>query len=108
VPDDAHAFVRTRRPEAAGRVGALQLRAGPGRVLDVPLRDGDLVEPLAVAERDLAEGAAEVARELEGDQLVDEQAAVLGDLDRDVGGRQRERLRGGVPGERERRESDCR
>ena len=76
----------------------------PGRYATLSLRDGDLVERLAVAERNLAEGAAEGTVELEHDHLVDEQAAVAGDLDRDVRRGQGERLRGGVPGERERRQ----
>jgi hypothetical protein len=55
--------------------------------VDVALRDGDLVERLALAEGDLAKGAAEVAVEGEDDELVDDQAAVGRDLDGDVGGR---------------------
>ena len=76
----------------------------PGLYGDVSLRDRHLVERLALAERNLPESAAEGTVELEGDHLVDEQAAVAGDLDRHVRRGQGERLRGGVPGERERRE----
>jgi hypothetical protein len=61
-----------------------------------------LVERLAVAQRNLAESAAEGTVELEDDHLVDEKAAVALDLNRDVRRGQGERLRGGVPGERER------
>ena len=104
VPHDSHALVRPGRAERARLVRAAELGAGSGPVGDVPLRDGDLVERLAVAQRNLAEGAAEGAVELERDHLVDEQAAVAADLNRDVRRRQGERLRGGVPGERERRE----
>ena len=102
VPDDPHALVGLGRPERAGLAGRPELRRGAGAVLDVVLRDRDLVDRLAVAERDLAEGAAVVTVEREGDHLVDDQRPVRRDPDDDVRGRQRERLRGGVPGERER------
>ena len=104
VPHDSHALVRPGRAERPGLARAAELRARAGAVGGVSLRDGDLVERLPVAERNLAEGAAEGAVELEHDHLVDEQAAVAGDLDRHVRRGQGERLRGGVPGERERRE----
>ncbi len=104
VPHDPHALVGPGRAERPGLARAAELRARAGPVGDVSLRDGDLVERLAVAERHLAEGAAEGTVELEHDHLVDEQAAVPGDLDRHVRRGQGERLRGGVPGERERRQ----
>jgi hypothetical protein len=72
--------------------------------VDVALRDRDLVECLALAQRHLPERAAEAADEVERDQLVDDEAAVTPDLDDDLCRREREGLRGGVPGERERRE----
>jgi hypothetical protein len=104
VPDNADAILRPRRPERPGRVGALELRTRARPVCDLALRHRDLVECLALAQRDFAVRAAEVTVELERDQLVDVQAAVTGDLDDDLGRRQRERLRGGVSGERECRE----
>jgi hypothetical protein len=106
VPDDPDPLVSARRPERAGTPGAAELGAGSARVLLVALGDEDLVDGLALAERDLAVGAAEVAHEREHDHLVDDQAAVLLHLDGDVGSGQRERLGVGVPGECERRRSE--
>jgi hypothetical protein len=103
VPHDSHALVRASRAERPGPVRALELRARAGAVRGLSLRDGDLIERLAVPQRNLAERAGEGAVELEDDHFVDEQAAVTGDLDRHIRRRQGERLRGGVPGERERR-----
>ena len=103
VPDDPDPRVRARRAECPRRARALELGAPSGLVLLVALRDGDLIDGLALAERDLAVGAAEVAAERERDHLVDDEGAVLLDLDGDVRGRQGERLRRGVSGERERR-----
>jgi hypothetical protein len=102
VPDDPDPVLGLRRPVGARRARALQLRAAAGGVLLVALGDEDLVERLAVAEGDLAEGAAEVADEREHDHLVDDQAAVLLDLHGDVRRRQGERLRPSASGERER------
>ena len=45
---------------------------------DVSLGDRDLIEALALAERDVAIGAAEVAVEREHDLLGDDEAAVAG------------------------------
>ena len=104
VPHDSHALVRPRRAERSGPVRALELRARAWAVRLLSLRDRDLVERLAVAERDLAERAGKGAVELKDDHLVDEQAAVAGDLDRHVRRGQGERLGGRVPGERERRQ----
>ena len=103
VPDDPDSLVGARRAERPRRARALKLGATAGLVLLLALRHEDLIERLALAERDLAEGAAEVAAEREHDHLVDDEGAVLLDLDGDVRGRQGERLRCGVPGERERR-----
>jgi hypothetical protein len=108
VPDDADAVVRTRRPERARRVGTAELRARARRVLHVALEDRDAVERFALAQRNLAERPAEAAEEVEGDQLVDDERPVALDLDGDLRSRQRERLRGGVPGERERAEDESR
>jgi hypothetical protein len=83
-------------------VGAPELGAAAGTVEDVALGDRDLVEGLAVAERDVPVGAAEVADVREGDVLADDEAAVARDLDDDVRARQREGLRGSVAGEQER------
>ena len=104
VPDDPHALVRLRRPERPRFAGRAELGGRARAVLDVLLRDRHLVERLPVAERDLAEGAAEVTVEGERDHLVDDQRPVRVDLDDDVRGGQRERLGGGVPGEHERRQ----
>jgi hypothetical protein len=68
------------------------------------VRNSNLVECLALTEGDLAKGAAEAAGEVESDHLVDDQRPIGPDLDDDVRGGQRERLRSGVPGERESRE----
>jgi hypothetical protein len=108
VPDNPNAVVCPRDAEPARLAGALQLGAGTGGVVHVSLRHFHLVERLSVAKRDLAICPAEVAGEVEGDQLVDDKAAVRRYLDGDVRGRQRERLCGGVPGERERRENNDR
>jgi hypothetical protein len=70
--------------------------------MGVSLGDADLVDGLALPQRDVAVGAAEVAVERERDVLGDGKAPVAPDLDDDVRARQRERLRGGVSGERER------
>jgi hypothetical protein len=72
--------------------------------LHVSLGDRDLVERLALPQGHLPERAAEAAEEVERDQLVDDEAAVALDLDDDLRRRECERLRGGVPGERERRQ----
>jgi hypothetical protein len=104
MPDDPHSLLRPRRSERARLACAAELRARSGAVRILSLRDGDLVERLAVAQRNLAEGTAEGTVELEDDHFVDEEAAVALDLNRDVRRGQGERLRGGVPGERERRE----
>jgi hypothetical protein len=60
--------------------------------VDVALGDRDLVDRLAVAQRDRSERAGEGPVELERDVLVDDQRAVAADLDRDVGRREGERL----------------
>ena len=104
VPDDPHAVVPALDSVGAGRARTPELGAGARAVADVALRHRDLVDRLAVAERDVAVGAAEVAREGEGDALRDDETAVTTDLDDDVRPRQDERLRGGVAGERERRQ----
>jgi hypothetical protein len=108
VPDDADALLRPCGPEGPGCIGALELRAAARPIGALALGNRDLVERLAVAERDLSKCAAEVAVELERDQLVDVQGAVTSDLDDDLGRRQRERLRGGVSGEREGSQNDNR
>ena len=72
--------------------------------MNVAFRDRDLVERLALAQRHFAEGPAEVAGELERDHLVHGQAAVVRDLHDDVGRREREGLRCGVPGDNQRRQ----
>jgi len=102
VPDDPGAVVESLDPERPGGGGAAELGAAAWPVGDVALRDGDLVEALALAERDVAVAAAEVAVEGEGDVLRDDEAAVARDLDDDVRPREGERLGLGVPGERER------
>jgi hypothetical protein len=61
--------------------------------VDVSLADENLVDRLAVAERDRPERAGEGAVELKRDVLVDDERAVRGELDGDVGPGKRERLR---------------
>jgi hypothetical protein len=104
VPDDAQAVARSGRPERPRRARAAELRAAAGRVLHVALCDGHLVDRIALAERDLAERAAEAAHEGEGDHLVDDDAAVLLHLHGDVGGGEGEGLCRRIPRQRERRE----
>jgi len=104
VPDDPGAVVALLDPVRSGGRAAAELGARPGAVGDVSLGDGDLVEALAVAERDVAVAAAEVAVEGEGDVLRDDETAVARDLDDDVRPREGERLGVCVPGERERRQ----
>ena len=87
VPDDPDSVVRGRRTERTRAPRAAELGAGPARVLPVAFGDEDLVDGLALAQRDLAVGALVVADERERDQLVDDQAAVRLDLDGDVRGR---------------------
>jgi hypothetical protein len=72
--------------------------------VDVPLGDENLVDRLALAERDRPERAREGAVELERDVLVDDERPVPGELDDDVGCRERERLRLRGRGEDERRD----
>ena len=107
MPDDADTVVRSRRPERPGRVGTTELGARARCVVHGSFRDRDVVERLPVVERHLAEGPAEVTDEVERDQLVDDEAAVAADLDDDLGGREREGFRGGVPGERKRPQRDA-
>jgi hypothetical protein len=104
VPHDPEAGVRARRPEAVRGARRADLGRCARAVLDRPLEDGDLVDQLALAQRDLAEGAAEGAREREGDALVDDEGSVRADADDDVGAREVERLRRSRRRERERRE----
>jgi hypothetical protein len=92
VPDDPEAALGSSRPEGAGRARRAELRRGSRPIDDVALRDRDLVDLLAVAERDLAEGAAERAVVDEGDVLVDDQRPVLRDLNDDIGRLKREGL----------------
>jgi len=103
VPDDAQALVGLRRAERVRCACRPELGRCAGLVAPFSLRDADLGDRLSLSEWDLAEGAAEVAREVEGNDLVDDQAAVCGDLDDDVRARQREGLGGRVSGEDERR-----
>ena len=104
MPDDPDPVVALLDPVRPGRRAAAELGAPAGAVGDVALGDRDLIEALALAERDVAIAAAEVAVEREGDVLGDDEAAVAGDLDDDVRPREGERLGVGVPGERERRQ----
>ena len=104
MPDDPGAAFAPFDPVRPGRGAAAELCAPAGAVGDVSLGDRDLVEALAVAERDVAIAAAEVAVESEADVLRDDESAVTGDLDDDVRPREGERLGVGVPGERERRQ----
>ncbi len=92
VPDDPDAALCSSDPVGAGRACRAELRRGSGAVDDVALRDRDLVDLLAVAERDLAEGAAERAVVDERDVLVDDQRTVLRDLNDDIGRLEREGL----------------
>ena len=107
MPDDAQALVGLRRPERVRRTRRPELGRGAGLIAAVSLRNRDLGGRLAVVERDLAEGPAEVPQEVERDDLVDDQAPVGVDLDDDVRARQREGLGGCVSGEDERR-GECR
>ena len=104
MPDDPQPVPEAFDAVGAGRVGAAELCTAPGPVLNIPLRDADLVDALAVAQRDVPVRAAEVAVERKGDVLGDDDASVARDLDDDVRPRKRERLGGGVSGERERRD----
>ena len=85
-------------PPGSSSVG----RSGP--VGAAVLEDGDAVDRLAVAERDVAKAERVGAREGDGDVLLDLDGALRADLDADVA--LDELVRAGVrdPGERERRE----
>jgi hypothetical protein len=102
VPDDPQALVRLGRAKRARSARGAQLGRRPGFVARFPFRDDDVADRLAFPERDLPEGAREVAREVERDRLVDVEAPVLSDLDDDVRRRQREELGGCVSGKDER------
>ena len=106
VPDDPEATVGLGCAVTVGNPGRTELGRGAGGVDATVLRDDDLFDALSLTERDLPEGAAEVAVVAEGDPLVDDERAVRGDLDDDVGGREREGLGCCVPCERERPEDD--
>jgi len=86
-------------------VGAAELRVATGAVRPAVLADEDVVDRLALAERDVAVGAAERAEEFERDVLADELGAVRGDRDVDVGGGERVVLRLSRAGERECRDN---
>ncbi len=101
VPDDAQPLAGDRRAEGPRVAGRAELGGGAGPVGDLALRDRHAVDRLAAYDGDLAEAAAEVAREVVGDSLLDEERAVRGDPHGDVSRRQRERFRGGLPCERE-------
>jgi hypothetical protein len=101
VPDDPETTVGLGRAVAVGVAARAELRRGARRVDPTVLRDDDVLDLLAVAERDLPEGAREGAVVAEGDPLVDDERAVRCDLDDDVGDRERERLRLRTPGRRE-------
>jgi hypothetical protein len=104
VPDDPGAAVALLDAIRPGRGAAAELGAPAGSVGDVTLGHRDLVDALALTERDVAVAAAEVAVEGEGDVLRDDETAVARDLDNDVRPREGERLGVCVPGERERRQ----
>jgi hypothetical protein len=104
VPDDPQALVCLRCPEGAGRTARAELGGGAGTVGRADLEDADLVDRLALAQRDLAEGAAEAAGEGVRDVLVDDEGAVRLHPDDHVGGGQREGTGGRGAGERERGE----
>jgi hypothetical protein len=101
VPDDPETRIRLGsavRPRCAARA---ELGGGSGAVGGARLEHRDLVDQLAVTEGDLAEAAGEATGEGVGDVLVDEERPVGLHPHDDVGGGEREGLRGRVAGERE-------
>ena len=79
VPDDPHALARALDPVCPGPVGAAELRVGAGLVAPAVLAHAHTVDALALAQRDVAVGAAEGSEEVERDLLADEQGAVPSD-----------------------------
>jgi hypothetical protein len=94
VPDDPQATAEVLRAERVRRPRAAELGGGAGCVVASVLGDADVVDPLAAAQRDLAEAAAESARKRVREVLVDGERTVGLDADDDVGGGEREGLRG--------------
>jgi hypothetical protein len=104
MPDDPKSLVGLRRTEGVRRSARAELGRRARGIGAIALEDGDLVDPLPVRQRDLAERAAEIADVAERDPLVDDQGAVPLHLDEHVRGRQRERLGLRLPRQRERGE----
>jgi hypothetical protein len=92
VPDDPQPVLDLRDPERARRAVASELGLATGAVARRALRDRDVVDRLALAERDVAVGAGEGTGELERDQLANEQRRIRLDPDGDRRGRERVRL----------------
>jgi hypothetical protein len=102
VPDDPEPVINSGDPEAAGQAETSELGVAAGPVSVRSFADGDVVDRLAAAQRNVPIGAAERTGEVEGELLADEERPVRLDLNRDVGRRQRIRLgrRGRRPQER--------
>ena len=103
VPDDPHRVADRCDAERPGSARRAELRGGAGTVRLAALRHRDRVHRLALANGHVAVGALERPVEGERDRLLDEDAAVGGDGDRDVRALERERLGGRLAGRRERR-----
>ena len=101
-PDDPRASAEVLDAERARRAAGLQLGRSPRLERPTVLRDADLVDALAVPQRDLAEAVRERAGEGNGDRLVDGDRAVGADVRLDVARDELIGLAVGDPGERER------
>jgi hypothetical protein len=97
VPDDPQAVLDPRDPERARRAVAPELGVATGAVARRALRDRDVVDRLALAERNVPVSAGERAGEVKGDLLADEQRRIR--LDPNVDSRSGERVRLGVRAE---------
>ena len=84
APDDAHASAEVVDAERARRAAGLELGRGARLERPAVLRDADLVDALAVPQRDLAEAEGERAGERDCDLLVDGDRAVRADGRLDV------------------------
>ena len=106
VPDDADAVVDLRHPEAVRQAETAELGVRATPVHGVAFADRNVLDRLALSDRDVAVRAAEVAAEVEGDVLAHEKRAVRADLDRDLGSGQRVRLGRGRRRREERRREE--
>ena len=102
MPDDPVALGRGLGAEDAGTVVAAEPVLPPGANALAVLAHRDVADPFAVAECDISVGALEVPVVVEGQLLGDQQAAVVGEPQVDVGVGDVGAARRGRGGDRER------